>query len=134
MQRKNWCSIFFQLSGQLHQKLHFMGSVGGIVRFQRIRNASRLEGSISWCFLMGLQILGLLASWYYRISTYLSCFPFPPGIVCKRMDYKEHDFRMAPVFMTPLTDRTVVAGYTTALNCAVRGHPKVCTEWGNRIR
>ncbi|XP_077170416.1 myosin-binding protein C, fast-type isoform X2 [Paroedura picta] len=51
------------------------------------------------------------------------------GIVCKQMDYKEHDFRMAPVFLTPLVDRTVVAGYTTALNCAVRGHPKPKVIW-----
>lgn len=41
------------------------------------------------------------------------------------MDYKEHDFSMAPQILTPLVDRTVVAGYSTALNCAVRGHPKV---------
>ncbi|TFJ96440.1 leukocyte receptor cluster member 8-like protein [Platysternon megacephalum] len=41
------------------------------------------------------------------------------------LDYQEHDFRMAPRVLTPLVDRTVVAGYSTALNCAVRGHPKV---------
>ncbi|XP_015270165.1 PREDICTED: myosin-binding protein C, fast-type isoform X2 [Gekko japonicus] len=51
------------------------------------------------------------------------------GIICKQMNYKEHDFCMAPVFMTPLVDRTVVAGYTTALNCAVRGHPKPKVIW-----
>lgn len=32
---------------------------------------------------------------------------------------------MAPKFLTPLIDRVVVAGYAAALNCAVRGHPKV---------
>lgn len=47
------------------------------------------------------------------------------GITLKPLEYKEHDFRTAPKFLTPLTDRVVVAGYTAALNCAVRGHPKV---------
>ncbi|XP_026517660.1 myosin-binding protein C, fast-type-like, partial [Terrapene carolina triunguis] len=47
------------------------------------------------------------------------------GIIFKPLDYQEHDFRMAPRVLTPLVDRTVVAGYSTALNCAVRGHPKV---------
>ncbi|XP_062994188.1 myosin-binding protein C, fast-type [Elgaria multicarinata webbii] len=51
------------------------------------------------------------------------------GMICKKLDYKEHDFRMAPMFLTPLIDRTVVAGYTTALNCAVRGHPKPKVIW-----
>ena len=41
--------------------------------------------------------------------------------------YKERDLRAAPQFLTPLVDRSVVAGYTVTLNCAVRGHPKV---WG----
>lgn len=35
---------------------------------------------------------------------------------------------MAPKFLTPLLDRVVVAGYTAALNCAVRGDPKVHTR------
>lgn len=52
-----------------------------------------------------------------------------PGITLKPLEYKEHDFRTAPKFLTPLTDRVVVAGYTAALNCAVRGHPKVL-GWG----
>ncbi|XP_003222732.3 myosin-binding protein C, fast-type isoform X1 [Anolis carolinensis] len=51
------------------------------------------------------------------------------GIICKQLNYKEHDFRMAPMFLTPLVDRVVVAGYTTALNCAVRGHPKPKIIW-----
>ncbi|XP_053218731.1 myosin-binding protein C, fast-type isoform X1 [Podarcis raffonei] len=51
------------------------------------------------------------------------------GIICKQLNYKEHDFSHAPVFMTPLVDRTVVAGYTTALNCAVRGFPKPKIIW-----
>ena len=31
--------------------------------------------------------------------------------------YKEHDFRTPPMFLTPLPDRVVVAGYAAALNC-----------------
>ncbi|XP_075771088.1 myosin-binding protein C, fast-type isoform X2 [Pelodiscus sinensis] len=51
------------------------------------------------------------------------------GIIYKPLDYQEHDFRMAPKVLTPLIDRTVVAGYSTALNCAVRGHPKPKVTW-----
>lgn len=51
------------------------------------------------------------------------------GITLKPLEYKEHDFRTAPKFLTPLMDRVVVAGYSAALNCAVRGHPKV-PRWG----
>ncbi|EPQ16020.1 Myosin-binding protein C, fast-type [Myotis brandtii] len=51
------------------------------------------------------------------------------GISWKPPEYKEHDFRMAPKFLTPLLDRVVVAGYTAALNCAVRGHPKPKVVW-----
>ena len=47
------------------------------------------------------------------------------GITLKPLEYKEHDFRTAPKVLTPLMDRVVVAGYTAALSCAVRGHPKV---------
>ncbi|KAL1769397.1 myosin-binding protein C, fast-type [Sigmodon hispidus] len=51
------------------------------------------------------------------------------GITLKPLEYKEHDFRTAPKFLTPLTDRVVVAGYAAALNCAVRGHPKPKVVW-----
>uniref|UniRef100_A0A2K6D775 Myosin-binding protein C, fast-type n=1 Tax=Macaca nemestrina TaxID=9545 RepID=A0A2K6D775_MACNE len=51
------------------------------------------------------------------------------GITLKPFEYKEHDFRMAPKFLTPLIDRVVVAGYSAALNCAVRGHPKPKVVW-----
>lgn len=43
----------------------------------------------------------------------------------KPFEYKQHDFRTPPKFLTPLLDRVVVAGYNAALNCAVRGDPKV---------
>lgn len=52
-----------------------------------------------------------------------------PGITLKPLEYKEHDFRMAPKFLTPLIDRVVVAGYSAALNCAIRGNPKVPRWW-----
>ncbi|XP_040288868.1 myosin-binding protein C, fast-type-like isoform X1 [Bufo bufo] len=51
------------------------------------------------------------------------------GIVYKPLDYKEKDVNMPPKFLTPLIDRTVVAGYSTALNCAVRGFPKPKVIW-----
>lgn len=33
-----------------------------------------------------------------------------------------------PKFITPLVDRSVVAGYSAAISCAVRGFPKVCVS------
>ncbi|XP_012588974.1 PREDICTED: myosin-binding protein C, fast-type [Condylura cristata] len=51
------------------------------------------------------------------------------GLFFKPLDYKEHDFRTPPKFLTPLPDRVVVAGYSAALNCAVRGHPKPKVVW-----
>ncbi|XP_041427538.1 myosin-binding protein C, fast-type isoform X1 [Xenopus laevis] len=51
------------------------------------------------------------------------------GLIYKPTDYKEHDYNMAPLFLTPLIDRIVVAGYSTALNCAVRGNPKPKVVW-----
>ncbi|XP_037373045.1 myosin-binding protein C, fast-type [Talpa occidentalis] len=47
----------------------------------------------------------------------------------KPLAYKEHDFRTPPKFLTPLPDRVVVAGYSAALNCAVRGHPRPKVVW-----
>ncbi|XP_069804690.1 myosin-binding protein C, fast-type-like isoform X1 [Dendropsophus ebraccatus] len=51
------------------------------------------------------------------------------GLVYKPRDYREMDINEAPKFLTPLIDRVVVAGYSTALNCAVRGHPKPRVIW-----
>lgn len=31
----------------------------------------------------------------------------------------------SPKFITPLVDRCVIAGYSAAISCAVRGYPKV---------
>lgn len=51
------------------------------------------------------------------------------GISWKPPEYKEHDFRTPPKFLTPLLDRVVVAGYAAALYCAVRGYPKPKVVW-----
>ncbi|XP_047691104.1 myosin-binding protein C, fast-type isoform X3 [Prionailurus viverrinus] len=51
------------------------------------------------------------------------------GLTFRPFEYKEHDFRTPPKFLTPLPDRVVVAGYSAALNCAVRGHPKPKVVW-----
>ncbi|ELK18501.1 Myosin-binding protein C, fast-type [Pteropus alecto] len=51
------------------------------------------------------------------------------GINMKPFEYKQHDFRTPPKFLTPLLDRVVVAGYNAALNCAVRGDPKPKVVW-----
>ncbi|CAL9692742.1 unnamed protein product [Knipowitschia caucasica] len=40
--------------------------------------------------------------------------------------YKEMDLSHSPKFTAPLVDRKVVAGYTTAISCAVRGFPRCC--------
>uniref|UniRef100_A0A8C7P4P5 Myosin-binding protein C, fast-type n=1 Tax=Oncorhynchus mykiss TaxID=8022 RepID=A0A8C7P4P5_ONCMY len=43
--------------------------------------------------------------------------------------FKEKDMQSAPKFIQPLLDRSVVAGYTTAISCAVRGFPKPKIRW-----
>uniref|UniRef100_A0A8C3UVN8 Myosin binding protein C2 n=1 Tax=Catharus ustulatus TaxID=91951 RepID=A0A8C3UVN8_CATUS len=53
----------------------------------------------------------------------------PKAGTLKPPQYQERDFRSAPQFLTPLVDRSAVAGYSTALNCAVRGHPKPKVVW-----
>uniref|UniRef100_A0A4W5QNK3 Myosin binding protein Ca n=1 Tax=Hucho hucho TaxID=62062 RepID=A0A4W5QNK3_9TELE len=39
--------------------------------------------------------------------------------------FKEKDMSSSPKFTAPLVDRVVVAGYSTAISCAVRAYPKV---------
>ncbi|XP_066528759.1 myosin binding protein Ha isoform X2 [Hoplias malabaricus] len=51
------------------------------------------------------------------------------GIAYKLQEYKEHDFKEAPKFTAPLSDRAATVGYTTRLLCAVRGSPKPKIEW-----
>ncbi|XP_077411848.1 myosin binding protein Ca [Vanacampus margaritifer] len=43
--------------------------------------------------------------------------------------FKEMDQTASPKFTAPLVDRSVVAGYTTAISCAVRGYPKPKIIW-----
>ncbi|XP_051709081.2 myosin-binding protein C, cardiac-type [Oryctolagus cuniculus] len=52
-----------------------------------------------------------------------------PGITYEPPSYKALDFSEAPSFTHPLTNRTIIAGYTTILCCSVRGSPKPKISW-----
>uniref|UniRef100_A0AAQ5ZSD0 Myosin-binding protein C, fast-type n=1 Tax=Amphiprion ocellaris TaxID=80972 RepID=A0AAQ5ZSD0_AMPOC len=43
--------------------------------------------------------------------------------------FKEKDRSSSPKFTAPLVDRSVIAGYTAAISCAVRGYPKPKIIW-----
>uniref|UniRef100_A0A8C1VDN5 Myosin binding protein C, fast type a n=1 Tax=Cyprinus carpio TaxID=7962 RepID=A0A8C1VDN5_CYPCA len=45
------------------------------------------------------------------------------------LPYKEKDMCSSPKFITPLMDRSVIAGYSAAISCAVRGYPKPKIIW-----
>ncbi|KAM7371547.1 hypothetical protein PAMP_008774 [Pampus punctatissimus] len=51
------------------------------------------------------------------------------GLDYNRAPFKEKDKTSSPKFTAPLVDRSVVAGYTTAISCAVRGFPKPKIIW-----
>ncbi|XP_068509596.1 myosin binding protein Ca [Syngnathus scovelli] len=51
------------------------------------------------------------------------------GLDYKPPPFKEMDQSASPKFTAPLVDRTVVAGYSAAISCAVRGHPKPKIIW-----
>ncbi|XP_049336523.1 myosin binding protein Cb isoform X2 [Astyanax mexicanus] len=51
------------------------------------------------------------------------------GLELKRAPYKEKDMCTAPKFTTPLVDKSVVVGYSTAISCSVRGFPKPKIIW-----
>uniref|UniRef100_A0A8D3AWH9 Myosin-binding protein C, fast-type n=1 Tax=Scophthalmus maximus TaxID=52904 RepID=A0A8D3AWH9_SCOMX len=51
------------------------------------------------------------------------------GLQCKRNPYKEKDMSCMPKFTQPLIDRSVLAGYSTAISCAVKGFPKPKIVW-----
>ncbi|XP_038591947.1 myosin-binding protein C, fast-type-like isoform X2 [Micropterus salmoides] len=51
------------------------------------------------------------------------------GLVCKETPYKEKDLSCVPKFTQPLVDRSVVAGYSTAISCAVKGFPRPKIIW-----
>ncbi|ROL28044.1 Myosin-binding protein C, fast-type, partial [Anabarilius grahami] len=51
------------------------------------------------------------------------------GLKQKELPYKEKDMTSSPKFITPLVDRSVIAGYSAAISCAVRGYPKPKIIW-----
>uniref|UniRef100_A0A3Q3WW32 Myosin-binding protein C, fast-type n=1 Tax=Mola mola TaxID=94237 RepID=A0A3Q3WW32_MOLML len=51
------------------------------------------------------------------------------GLAYNPQPFKEKDINSSPKFTAPLVDRSVVAGYPTAISCAVRGHPKPKIIW-----
>ncbi|KAG7336471.1 hypothetical protein KOW79_001164 [Hemibagrus wyckioides] len=51
------------------------------------------------------------------------------GLEFKCAPFKEKDMNCAPKFTTPLVDRSVVMGYTTAISCSVKGFPKPKIIW-----
>ncbi|CAK6964216.1 myosin binding protein Cb [Scomber scombrus] len=51
------------------------------------------------------------------------------GLEFKPTPFKEKDMTCMPKFTRPLVDRSVVAGYSTAISCAVRGFPKPKIIW-----
>ncbi|KAM7387435.1 hypothetical protein PAMA_009856 [Pampus argenteus] len=51
------------------------------------------------------------------------------GLDYNRAPFIEKDKTSSPKFTAPLVDRSVVAGYTTAISCAVRGFPKPKIIW-----
>uniref|UniRef100_A0AAX7V0C3 Myosin-binding protein C, fast-type n=1 Tax=Astatotilapia calliptera TaxID=8154 RepID=A0AAX7V0C3_ASTCA len=52
-----------------------------------------------------------------------------PRLELKSKPYKEKDMCCSPKFTQPLMDRSVVAGYSTAISCAVKGFPKPKIVW-----
>lgn len=67
-------------------------------------------------------------SFFFCSIVLLLCYTFK-GLVLKENQYKEKDMSCVPKFTQPLVDRSVVAGYSTAISCAVKGFPRVsmCT-------
>lgn len=58
---------------------------------------------------------------YVCLNVFTPC----PGLLYNTSPYKEIDVSSCPKFTAPLVDRSVIAGYSTAISCAVRGNPKV---------
>ncbi|KAL0993313.1 hypothetical protein UPYG_G00105970 [Umbra pygmaea] len=46
-----------------------------------------------------------------------------------RPAFKEKDMSSSPKFTAPLVDKSVIAGYSTAISCAVRAYPKPKIVW-----
>uniref|UniRef100_A0A8C8BV97 Myosin-binding protein C, fast-type n=1 Tax=Oncorhynchus tshawytscha TaxID=74940 RepID=A0A8C8BV97_ONCTS len=53
----------------------------------------------------------------------------PSDLKYNKPAFKEKDMSSSPKFTAPLVDRVVVAGYSTAISCAVRAYPKAKIVW-----
>uniref|UniRef100_A0A8C4ZZV4 Myosin binding protein C, fast type b n=1 Tax=Gadus morhua TaxID=8049 RepID=A0A8C4ZZV4_GADMO len=51
------------------------------------------------------------------------------GLAYNPPEFKEKDVSCIPTFTQPLLDRSVVAGYSTAMSCSVKGFPKPKIVW-----
>ncbi|XP_048869647.1 myosin-binding protein C, fast-type-like [Brienomyrus brachyistius] len=51
------------------------------------------------------------------------------GLEYHPVSFKEKDMNCSPKFTQPLMDRSVIAGYSTAISCSVRGYPKPKIMW-----
>nr|XP_043907160.1 myosin binding protein Ca isoform X3 [Solea senegalensis] len=51
------------------------------------------------------------------------------GLLFNPAPFMEQDMSRSPKFTAPLMDRSVIAGYTTAISCSVRGCPKPKIVW-----
>uniref|UniRef100_A0A3P8WXB7 Myosin-binding protein C, fast-type n=1 Tax=Cynoglossus semilaevis TaxID=244447 RepID=A0A3P8WXB7_CYNSE len=51
------------------------------------------------------------------------------GLIQKQTNFKEKDMCCSPMFTQPLIDRSVIAGYSTAISCSVKGLPKPKIVW-----
>ncbi|KAM4598312.1 myosin binding protein Ca [Polymixia lowei] len=51
------------------------------------------------------------------------------GLAFNPQPFREKDMSSSPKFTAPLVDRCVVAGYSAAISCAVRGFPKPKIIW-----
>ncbi|XP_034046072.1 myosin binding protein Ca isoform X2 [Thalassophryne amazonica] len=58
-----------------------------------------------------------------------TAFIMKTGLDYNRPPFKEKDTSCSPKFTAPLVDRSVIAGYTAAISCAVRGSPKPKIIW-----
>lgn len=79
------------------------------------------------CYFQG--VLHMLTPIVSCVTLFSLCFAphLFTGLVLKDNQYKEKDMSCVPKFTQPLVDRSVVAGYSTAISCAVKGFPRVST-------
>uniref|UniRef100_A0A4W5R080 Myosin binding protein Ca n=1 Tax=Hucho hucho TaxID=62062 RepID=A0A4W5R080_9TELE len=70
-------------------------------------------------------ICGLSDEVAFTITVPIYIHPPPSDLEYNKPAFKEKDMSSSPKFTAPLVDRVVVAGYSTAISCAVRAYPKV---------